>query len=89
LVWAIALLFAVALLIWVEMVNIFGQNLSKVRLTCQFIMFEKLTDCGQTDGQQWQRHRKVTAICFNEQNNELVWSESLIQAQVMLRVLAW
>ena len=38
----------------------------------------------QTDGQQWQRHRKVTATCFNEQNNELVWSESLRQAQGML-----
>lgn len=47
-------------------------------------MCEKLADCGQTDGQQWQRHRKVTATCFNEQNNELVWSESLTQAQGML-----
>ncbi|KAL9012108.1 MAG: hypothetical protein Q9173_003107 [Seirophora scorigena] len=38
-----------------------------------------------TDGQQWQRHRKITATCFNEQNNELVWSESFRQAQDMLR----
>ncbi len=47
-------------------------------------MCEKMTDCRQTDGPQWQRHRKATATCFNEQNNELVWSESLIQAQGML-----
>jgi len=84
LVWATALLFTVALLISVEMVNIFGQNLSTVRLSCQSIMCEKLTNCRQTNGPQWQRHRKVTATCFNEQNNELVWSESLIQAQGML-----
>ncbi|KAI9718838.1 MAG: hypothetical protein M1828_006527 [Chrysothrix sp. TS-e1954] len=37
-----------------------------------------------TDGQQWQRHRKVTASCFNKQNNELVWSESIRQARGML-----
>ena len=34
----------------------------------------------QTDGEQWQRHRKMTASCLNERNNELVWSESLCQA---------
>ncbi|KAL2049437.1 hypothetical protein ABVK25_010341 [Lepraria finkii] len=37
-----------------------------------------------TDGQQWQRHRKVTASCFSEQNNELVWTESVRQARGML-----
>ncbi|KAL2038881.1 hypothetical protein N7G274_008403 [Stereocaulon virgatum] len=37
-----------------------------------------------TDGQQWQRHRKVTASCFNEQNNDLVWAESVRQARGML-----
>jgi cytochrome P450 len=40
---------------------------------------------GTTEGQQWQRHRKVTATCFNENNNELVWSESIRQATGMLR----
>ena len=39
----------------------------------------------QTDGQQWQRHRKVTATCFNEENNELVWAETIHQAQGMLQ----
>ncbi|CAD6574401.1 MAG: hypothetical protein ASARMPRED_006689 [Alectoria sarmentosa] len=39
---------------------------------------------GTTEGQQWQRHRKVTAACFNEQNNVLVWSESVRQATEML-----
>jgi len=40
---------------------------------------------GTTEGQQWQRHRKITAACFNERNNELVWSESIQQATGMLR----
>ncbi|PQE02867.1 cytochrome P450 protein [Rutstroemia sp. NJR-2017a BBW] len=39
---------------------------------------------GTTEGQQWQRHRKITAVCFNEHNNELVWSESIRQASGML-----
>ncbi|KAL8904565.1 MAG: hypothetical protein Q9207_003184 [Kuettlingeria erythrocarpa] len=38
-----------------------------------------------TDGLQWQRHRKITATCFNEQNNEIVWSESSRQAEGMAR----
>jgi cytochrome P450 len=40
---------------------------------------------GTTEGQQWQRHRKITATCFNENNNELVWLESIRQATGMLR----
>ncbi|TVY12897.1 Secologanin synthase [Lachnellula arida] len=40
---------------------------------------------GTTEGQQWQRHRKITAACFNEHNNELVWSESILQAMGILR----
>lgn len=40
---------------------------------------------GTTDGQQWQRHRKITASCFNESVNERVWTESLRQAVGMLR----
>ncbi|KUJ15990.1 cytochrome P450 monooxygenase-like protein [Mollisia scopiformis] len=39
---------------------------------------------GTTEGPQWQRHRKITATCFNERNNELVWSESLAQAAGMV-----
>ena len=38
-----------------------------------------------TEGQQWQRHRKITAACFNEHNNGLVWSESIYQATGMIR----
>lgn len=26
-----------------------------------------------TDDEEWQRHRKVTAVTFTERNNELVW----------------
>src|SRR5437667_11570858 len=39
----------------------------------------------QTEGQEWRRHRKITAAAFNERNNSLVWSESLGQAQEMIQ----
>ncbi|KAA8569039.1 hypothetical protein EYC84_000712 [Monilinia fructicola] len=38
---------------------------------------------GTTEGAQWQRHRKITATCFNENNNEIVWSEVIRQATGM------
>lgn len=34
-----------------------------------------------TDDEEWQKHRKITAITFTEKNNELVWQQSLLQAQ--------
>ncbi|KAK8127192.1 hypothetical protein PG984_008300 [Apiospora sp. TS-2023a] len=34
---------------------------------------------------QWRRQRKAAASCFNEPNNEIVWSESLAQADGMIR----
>lgn len=37
------------------------------------------------DGQQWKTQRKMTATCFNEPNNQIVWSESLYLAKDMLR----
>ncbi|KAF2019855.1 cytochrome P450 monooxygenase-like protein [Aaosphaeria arxii CBS 175.79] len=37
-----------------------------------------------TDDQEWQRHRKMTAVTFTEKNNELVWVQSLAQAKGML-----
>ena len=38
----------------------------------------------QVEGQTWQRQRKITASCFNEGNNDLVWTESIRQARAML-----
>ncbi|KAH7304170.1 cytochrome P450 [Stachybotrys elegans] len=38
-----------------------------------------------TQGQQWQKHRRVTASSFNDQNNALVWAESITVAHDMLR----
>lgn len=35
-------------------------------------------------GQDWQRHRKVTATAFTEKTNRLVWDETLQQGQQML-----
>lgn len=37
-----------------------------------------------TDDDEWQKHRKVTAITFTERNNELVWQQSILQTQGML-----
>ncbi|KAF2740326.1 cytochrome P450 [Polyplosphaeria fusca] len=37
------------------------------------------------EGEEWNRHRKVSAATFTEKNNELVWRESLEQANEMLR----
>ena len=42
----------------------------------------------KVDGQPWQRQRKATASCFNEDNNEIVWNESIRQAQSMLHYWA-
>ena len=38
----------------------------------------------QVEGQQWKSQRKVIATCFNEQNNQIVWAESLSLARDML-----
>lgn len=37
------------------------------------------------DGEQWKKQRKIAASCFNETNNAIVWSESLSQANDMVR----
>lgn len=36
-------------------------------------------------GAQWQKHRRITASSFNDQNNLIVWSESIAVARDMLR----
>ncbi|KAK3078816.1 hypothetical protein LTS18_006549, partial [Coniosporium uncinatum] len=36
------------------------------------------------EGSEWRRHRKITAPPFSEKSNQLVWMESLYQAQTML-----
>ncbi|PQE10518.1 cytochrome P450 protein [Rutstroemia sp. NJR-2017a BVV2] len=38
-----------------------------------------------TDDQEWQQHRKMTSVTFTEKNNELVWQQSLLQAEGMLK----
>jgi cytochrome P450 len=38
-----------------------------------------------TDDEEWQKHRKVTAITFTENNNKLVWEQSLLQTRGMLQ----
>ncbi|PSR77198.1 cytochrome P450 [Coniella lustricola] len=36
-------------------------------------------------GDDWRKQRKITASCFNDLNNEVVWSESVSQAQSMVK----
>lgn len=36
------------------------------------------------NGEEWTRHRKLTASCFNERISSHVWDESLRQAEAML-----
>ncbi|KAI0382675.1 putative cytochrome P450 [Hypomontagnella monticulosa] len=40
---------------------------------------------GSVEGQRWVTQRKLMASCFNEQYNETVWSESISQANDMIR----
>ncbi|KAK1831007.1 putative cytochrome P450 [Podospora conica] len=40
---------------------------------------------GTVDGAKWKVQRKLTATCFNERNNDIVWSESTTLAQVMVK----
>ncbi|XXH03924.1 hypothetical protein Hte_010332 [Hypoxylon texense] len=42
----------------------------------------------QVEGPQWKQQRKITSSCFNEQTNEIVWSESVSLANDMLRYWA-
>ncbi|KAL8713214.1 MAG: hypothetical protein Q9220_002735 [cf. Caloplaca sp. 1 TL-2023] len=42
------------------------------------------SDRVQAEGADWQRQRKLTATPFNEQKSNLVWAESLKQADSML-----
>lgn len=36
------------------------------------------------EGQMWRHHRKITSPPFTEKNNQMVWKESLYQAEQML-----
>ncbi|OAG34763.1 hypothetical protein AYO21_11064 [Fonsecaea monophora] len=40
------------------------------------------------NGEDWQRHRRIVNPAFREQNNRLVWDESLSQARQMIEVVA-
>jgi cytochrome P450 len=41
---------------------------------------------GTSEGDAWQRQRKITAAAFNERNNGLVWAEAIKQVQQMLSI---
>ncbi|POS68788.1 hypothetical protein DHEL01_v212818 [Diaporthe helianthi] len=54
-----------------------------IELTEMLDVFGK--NLGTVEGHQWKTQRKMIATCFNEPNNEIVWSESLILARDMLK----
>ena len=37
-----------------------------------------------SEGEIWKKHRRLAAHPFNEKNNHIVWSESIVQAQELL-----
>ncbi|KAL9098416.1 MAG: hypothetical protein Q9163_005920 [Psora crenata] len=39
----------------------------------------------QTDGPEWQRHRRITASSFTEQVHQRVWTESILQSTSLIR----
>jgi cytochrome P450 len=39
---------------------------------------------GTSEGDAWQRQRRITTVAFNERNNTLVWNEAVKQTQQML-----
>ena len=46
--------------------------------------YERCCNIFQVEGDDWQRHRKLTAPNFNEKISSMVWDEALIQARPML-----
>ncbi|KAF2874075.1 cytochrome P450 monooxygenase-like protein [Massariosphaeria phaeospora] len=60
----------------------------RTEFTRNLVQFDVLnvygTNLSTTEGVDWQKHRKVTAVTFTEKNNELVWKQSLAQAKGML-----
>lgn len=40
-----------------------------------------------TEGDEWKRHRKISAPSFSERNNRLVWDETMLIVQELREVL--
>jgi hypothetical protein len=54
----------------------FGRNLEQLAV---LNVYGK--NLSTTEGHEWQKHRKITAATFTENNNKLVWECSLAQAK--------
>ncbi|MCJ1318707.1 hypothetical protein MMC15_004037 [Xylographa vitiligo] len=54
------------------------------------LMYEQMNIFGPnvntTNGEEWQRHRKITAPSFNERISSVVWSEALQQSQELVQI---
>lgn len=62
-----------------EQLNVFSRNLNTVLCAVDSIL-----TFDQVEGDDWQRHRRLTAPSFNEKTSSLVWDEAGHQAQDML-----
>lgn len=48
------------------------------------VVYDKVTDTQQSNGEDWIRHRKLTAPCFSERASSTVWSTALEHSRVLL-----
>ncbi|KAK8139321.1 hypothetical protein PG984_002701 [Apiospora sp. TS-2023a] len=68
------------------LVDIFRRRTDFPRPLELFAMLDVFGDnLATVDGDQWKKHRKIASSCFNESVNATVWSESLSQADDMMR----
>ena len=60
------------------------KDFGRVKLAAE-MMAKFGTNVISSDGDEWQRHRRITAPVFNERIMDAVWTESAAQARDMLR----
>lgn len=64
------------------------EALKKIKSWVKPKLYESMDFYGKNvdtvNGEDWSRHRKITAPCFNERVSGFVWEETLRQAQAML-----
>ena len=62
--------------------------LKKIKLWVKPPLYESMDFYGRNvdtvNGDDWSRHRKITAPCFNERVSEFVWDETVRQSRSML-----
>jgi cytochrome P450 len=49
-----------------------------------YMVEKSIANTTKSNGDDWVRHRKLTAPCFSERASATVWSESLQQSEILL-----